>query len=92
MSALSVETKKIIVTKYDVYAFCRDCNACHPIGIQVPLNDGPRQVQSIGNAYAGKEVPWHVAMLVNNCVRCPNGGHLFVQKDNKQIFLVPVRG
>ena len=83
MSVGSVETKKIIVTKHDICIFCNECSDRHNMGIQVLLNDGPTEIQSIENIYAGKKVPSHIGMFMNNYVRCPYTGRLFAQKNNK---------
>lgn len=90
MATHSVQTKRFMMTKYDIYVFCNDCSDCHNMGIQVLLNDGPTEIQSIENLYAGKKVPSHIGMFMNNYVRCLYTGRLFAQKNNKQIFLVPV--
>jgi hypothetical protein len=60
------------------------------MGIQIPLNDGPAKKESIGNTYAGKELPPEVATLSNNTVTCPNTRKQTSQKDNNQVFLVPI--
>ncbi len=78
------------MAKYSVYFFCDECSQVHPMGIGLTLDDGPTKKESIGNTYAGKELPTQVATLSNNKVSCPNTGRLTSQKDNNQVFLVPV--
>lgn len=73
---------------YSVYVFCNECADVHPMGITISLDDGPPQRESIGNLYAGKELPSDIAMLRDNKTVCPNTGKWFNQKDNNQIFLV----
>jgi hypothetical protein len=74
----------------NVYVFCNDCADVHPMGISIQLDDGPPRKESIGNLYAGRPLPPEIATLSQNRVQCPNTGRPFVQKDNHQVFLVPV--
>lgn len=76
---------------YDVLAFCDECSVPHRMGIGIELNDGPAEEKSIGDTYAGRELPQQVANLINNRTVCPNTKKLFTQRDNNQVFLVPVR-
>jgi len=78
------------MAKYDIYVFCSECGEPHPMGIRIDLSDGPAERDSIGNLYAGKELPPNIANLINNRTRCPNTGNMFTQEDNNQIFLVAV--
>ena len=78
------------MANYDVYVFCNECSDVHPMGIIVPLDDGPVKKESIGDLYAGKALPPVIANLTNNKTECPNTGHLFTQKNNDQVFLVPI--
>lgn len=78
------------MAQYDVYVFCNDCSDSHPMGIRLPLDDGPVGKDSIGNLYAGKELPQNIVNLVNNYVYCPKTKKQYVQKDNNQVFLVAV--
>lgn len=57
----------------------------------VELNDGPAEKASIGDTYAGKELPTDVANLIGNMTNCPNTGKLTSQADNNQVFLVAVK-
>jgi len=74
---------------YSVYVFCNECADVHPMGITISLEDGPPERESIGNLYAGKDLPSNIANLINNKTRCPKTGKWFVQKDNNQVFLIP---
>ena len=76
------------MAQYSVYAFCDHCSDPHPMGINMTLDDGPAEKESIGNLYKGKEVPSKIAMFTRNYVRCPHTGRMFIQEDNNQIFLV----
>lgn len=78
------------MAKYDVYVFCNECGEVHPMGIRIGLDDGPVEKESIGDLYAGKELPPNIANLVNNETLCPNSRQMFTQKNNNQVFLVPV--
>ena len=78
------------MAKYSVYFFCDECSQVHPLGILVNLNDGPVKRESIGDTYAGKALPPQIATLIGNMTNCPNTGKLTSQKDNNQVFLVPV--
>lgn len=78
------------MAKYSVHFFCNECSRVHPMGITLSLDDGPPKKESIGNTYAGKELPAQVATLSNNTVTCPNTGNLTSQEDNNQVFLVPI--
>ena len=75
---------------YDVYVFCNECSDVHPMGIRIGLDEGPVNRESIGNVYAGKELPENIANLLSNYIQCPKTGKMFIQKDNNQVFLVPV--
>ena len=78
------------MAKYSVHVFCNECSQVHPMGIQLALDDGPVARESIGNTYAGRDLPPGVANLINNSVTCPNTGRQTEQKDNHQVFLVPI--
>ena len=58
--------------------------------IRLTLDNGPADKQSIGDVYNGKELPPEVLRLHNNSVHCPKTGNYFYQRDNNQVFLVPV--
>jgi len=82
---------EVFMADYDVYVFCDECSEVHPMGIRIGLDDGPPAKESIGNLYAGKELPENIANLKNNYITCPNTGRKFTQRNNEQIFLVPAR-
>jgi hypothetical protein len=75
---------------YDVYILCDECFDFHRIGTGITLEDGPANKQSIDEAYAGKKLPSDIASLLNNDFQCPNTGKRIVEKDNSQVFLIPV--
>jgi hypothetical protein len=62
------------------------------MGISIVLDDGPPTKASIGDTYAGQDLPPLVATLRNNRFMCPNKNKLTTQKDNDQVFLVPISG
>ena len=78
------------MAKYSVYVFCDDCGDVHPMGISIELNDGPVDKASIGDTYAGKELPPQITQLKNNITCCPKSGEPILQRDNNQVFLVPI--
>jgi hypothetical protein len=75
---------------YSVHFFCDECSEVHPLGISISLDDGPADKASIGDTYAGKELPPQIALLIDNKTTCPNTRRLTSQKDNNQVFLVPI--
>jgi hypothetical protein len=81
---------EIMMAKYDVYVFCNECSDVHPLGIRIDLEDGPTKKESIGDLFAGKELPADIVTLINNKTVCPNTNKLFTQTDNKQVFIVPI--
>lgn len=78
------------MAKYSVHFFCDECSETHPMRIAIHLDDGPAEKDSIGNVYAGRELPPEVANLVGNKMTCPNTGKPTSQANNNQVFLVPV--
>ncbi len=78
------------MAQYAVHFFCDECSETHPLGISISLDDGPSVKASIGDVYAGKELPTQVATLTGNKTTCPVTGKLTSQADNNQVFLVPV--
>jgi hypothetical protein len=75
---------------YSVHFFCDECSEVHPLRISISLDDGPADKASIGDTYAGKELPPQIALLIDNKTTCPNTRRLTSQKDNNQVFLVPI--
>jgi hypothetical protein len=78
------------MAKYSVYFFCNECGEVHPLGISIELDDGPADQASIGDTYAGKDLPPNIMTLSGNMTICPRTGKLTSQKDNHQVFLVPI--
>jgi len=76
--------------KYNVYALCNACGDLHPMEISVTLDDGPVEKQSIGDRYEAKDLPANLATLKDTRVQCPKTGRQYAQKNDKQIFLVPI--
>jgi hypothetical protein len=76
--------------KYDVYVFCNECLDVHRMGTGIILNEGPKEKQSIANAYAGKEIPPNIRTLLSSNFQCPHTGKAIPQEDPNEIFLVPV--
>lgn len=78
------------MAKYSVHFFCDECSRVHPLGISISLNDGPVDKASINDVYQGKEIDPMIVNMQNNFTQCPVTGHMTSQKDNNQVFLVPV--
>jgi hypothetical protein len=78
------------MANYEIQVFCNECSGVHRMGIRIALDEGPDDRASIGDMYAGKELPSRVAALINNRVSCPATGKMTLQKDNNQVFLVRV--
>ena len=76
--------------EYAVYVFCNECGDVHPMGIQIALKDGPKDKQSVGDTYSGRDLPTNIVNMINNYTLCPKTNELFLQKNNDQVFLVPV--
>ncbi|MFT6928158.1 MAG: hypothetical protein ACJAZP_003808 [Psychromonas sp.] len=75
---------------YSVHLFCDECSQVHPMGIQLALDDGPAEKASIGDVYNGKEIDPLIVSMQDNWITCPVTGKLTMQKDNDQVFLVPI--
>ena len=75
---------------YDVYVFCNECSDVHCMGKGISLEDGPAGKESLGRAYAGKELPPDIATLLKSGLQCPQTNNTFVQQDTDEVFLVPV--
>ena len=78
------------MAQYKVYVFCNHCSDVHPMPIGINLDNGPVEKTKLRDLYSGEELPKNIARLLNNKVTCPNSGKLFTQKDNDQVFLVPI--
>jgi hypothetical protein len=78
-------------TQYNISATCNKCAGVHETGISITIENGPIDKQSIGDFYNGKNLPKTLAGLSNESFSCPLTGRQFIQKDAKQIFLVPTK-
>ena len=78
-------------TQYNIFASCNKCGGVHETGISITIENGPIDKQSIGDFYNGKNLPKTLAGLANEAFSCPLTGRQFIQKDTKQIFLVPTK-
>lgn len=78
------------MAKYSVHIFCDACGNTHPMGVAVKLADGPADRASLGDAYAGRDLPPEIMTMLGNMTRCPATGRLIQQRDNSQVFLVPI--
>jgi hypothetical protein len=54
------------------------------------LDLGPVDNKRLGDVYDGQELPSQIASLLDNWFTCPSAHQLYRQKDNKQVYLVPV--
>lgn len=75
---------------YSVYFFCNECGDVHPLGISVNLDDGPTKKESVNDVYQGKELPGSIVTLNNISTICPKTKIKTSQKNNDQVFLVPI--
>jgi hypothetical protein len=78
------------MAKYQVHMFCNECGQTHPFPIGFEMVDGPPTKAAVGDVYDGIELPPQLATMVNNSLQCPVTGRLTTQKDNNQVFLVPI--
>jgi hypothetical protein len=76
--------------QFSVFASCHKCAGVHETGISITMEDGPVGKQSIGDFYNGKSFPKSLASLSSTILTCHLTGRQFIQKDTKQIFLVPI--
>jgi hypothetical protein len=75
--------------QYTILVSCNKCAGEHETGISITIEDGPVDKRSLGGFYSGKDLPKTLATLSNQSFPCPLTGRQFIQKDTKQIFLVP---
>ena len=75
---------------YGVHFFCNECLETHPCGISITLDDGPPNKASIGDTYAGRDLPTEVVALSKNEFPCLTTGRPTMQENNDQVFLVPI--
>ena len=79
-----------VMAQYAVHVFCDECSGVHSMGIRLTLDDGPADKASVGDTYAGRDLPEAIALLIENQVECPVTGRLTRQRDHHQVFLVPI--
>ena len=77
------------MTNFEVHFFCDECSQTHFLGMVIARN-APAVKTSVGDAYSGLPVP-ATLQIENNSTRCTITGRLTSQKDNNQVFLVPVQ-
>jgi hypothetical protein len=59
-------------------------------GVSLPLEVGFLNTKTVSEAYSGKPLPSHVAMLVGSSVTCRKTGQSFVLEDINKLYLTPV--
>ena len=74
---------------YQINVRCPHCSEHHPVK-NVLLARGPAQEQSVGEFYAAGRVPSGLATVTTNYLFCPRTKNWFLQKDRRQVMLVPV--
>jgi hypothetical protein len=74
---------------YDIFARCNACGDLHPMGISVALDERLIAKQSIADMYGGEDLPPNLAALKDKRVYCPKTARQDLQKDSKNVFLVP---
>jgi hypothetical protein len=77
--------------QYSVFVSCNKCAGLHEAVLAITIEDGPAHRQSIGDFYNGKSLPKALSSLSSDSFSCPLTGRQFIQKDTKQIFLVPIK-
>jgi hypothetical protein len=77
--------------QYGIFVSCNKCAGVHETGISITMEDGPVDKQSIGDFYGGKSLPKTLATLSQESFPCPLTGRQFIQKDARQIFLIPIK-
>ena len=99
MTQLKLEVEEALAStvrnstaQYSIFVSCNKCAGVHETGISITMEDGPVEKHSIGGFYSGKSLPKTLATLSNQSFSCPLTGRQFIQKDTKQIFLVPIKG
>jgi hypothetical protein len=85
------ENAPISMAQYDVYVTCKECSAVHPMGIGISLDNGPIDKQNISETYQGRSLPPQVQAIKGHKTLCLKTGKQFIQEDNRQVFLVPVK-
>ena len=84
-------TARDSTSQYSIVVACNRCAGLHDMGISFTMENGPANKLSIGEWFEGKSLPKSLANLTQNSVTCPRTGRQSMQKDNRQIFLVPAK-
>ena len=61
------------------------------MGIGVYLDDGPIDKQNISDTYQGTSLPPQVHAIEGHKTLCLKTEKQFIQEDNRQVFLIPVK-
>jgi hypothetical protein len=77
--------------QYGISVSCNKCAGMHETGISIAMEDGPIDKQSIGDFYGEKSLPKSLATLSQESFSCPVTGRQSIQKDARQIFLIPIK-
>jgi hypothetical protein len=76
-----------------VYAYCPNCFDVHPLNFDVFVPTAELKImvtiKGINDVYKGYELPDNY-VFTNNDFVCPVNKKTYYQKDNTQIFFVPV--
>ena len=75
---------------YQVWAVCNACGDNHTMGTTVSL-PGEAVKQSVARAFPNKDPPSNVTTPNGVRLYCPKLGRHYSQRDDRKIFLVPVR-
>jgi hypothetical protein len=84
-------TARNSTAQYGIFVSCNKCAGVHETGISITMEDGPTDKQSIGDFYGGKSLPKTLATLSKESFPCPLTGRQSIQKDARQIFLIPIK-
>jgi hypothetical protein len=75
---------------YDIFFACKACGGEHPLGVRIPIIQGPAQRVSVGAFYAEEEMPKEIRRLTDQLLECPKSKSRFFHSDITQLFLVPL--
>ena len=74
--------------RYMIYVVCKECSELHPTGVVIYRDEEISQTESVGQVFAGREMPAEIVMVMGNQFQCPKTGKFFLQADYRQVFLV----
>lgn len=76
--------------EYSVLFYCDECCEVHPLGMSVKMDHGPTNRTRACDLYVHKDIEPDILRMKQNTTTCPNTGKLTSQKDDRQLFLIPL--